>query len=159
MNTQSKKVNLTKRVEVEFTQENEVKKELRYCPVVLSGNGKIRPDVVLVKGVEERHSEGAYYIEWRESGKHIRLSVGKSAQEALNAKKAKEAELSANNHGVAVVKTAGKNSLAEAISGYLEEIKLTKKPKTFAAYSTALAYFKESCHKQIVEDIDRRDML
>ena len=54
-----KKVNLTKRVEVEFTQENEVKKELRYCPVVLSGNGKIRPDVVLVKGVEERHSEGA----------------------------------------------------------------------------------------------------
>ena len=159
VNTQSKKVNLTKRVEVEFTQKNEVKKELRYCPVVLSGNGKIRPDVVLVKGVEERHSEGAYYIEWRESGKHIRLSVGKSAQEALNAKKAKEAELSANNHGVVVVKTAGKNSLVEAISGYLEEIKLTKKPKTFAAYSTALAYFKESCHKQNVEDIDRRDML
>jgi Phage integrase SAM-like domain len=49
--------------------------------------------------------------------------------------------------------------VADAISGYLEETKLTKKPKTFAAYSTALAYFKESCHKQNVEDIDRRDML
>jgi integrase/recombinase XerD len=73
VNTQSKKVNRTKRVKVEFTQENQIKKELRYCSVVLLGNGRIRPDIVLVKGIEERHPEGAYHIEWRENGKHIRL--------------------------------------------------------------------------------------
>ena len=39
---------------------------LRYCPVVLSANGRIKPDVVLVNGKEERHPEGAYYMEWRE---------------------------------------------------------------------------------------------
>jgi len=42
---------------------------------------------------------------------------------------------------------------------YLDEVKLRSKPKTFAAYSTALAYFNESCHKQTVEDIDRKDLL
>jgi hypothetical protein len=34
--------------------------------------------------------------------------------------------------------------------------KLTKKPKTLAAYRTALNYFLESCHKLHPEDIERR---
>jgi hypothetical protein len=49
---------------------------LRYCRVVLSANGRIRPDWVLVNGREERHPEGAYYLEWREDAKRTRLSVG-----------------------------------------------------------------------------------
>jgi hypothetical protein len=36
---------------------------------------------------------------------------------------------------------------------------LREKPKTLVAYSTALAYFVESCHKLNLEDIDRRDLL
>jgi hypothetical protein len=39
----------------------------------------------------------------------------------------------------------GQRSLAGTVAEYLEEIKLSKKPKTHAAYSTALAYFNESC--------------
>jgi len=35
--------------------------------------------------------------------------------------------------------------LAGTVAEYLEEIKLSKKPKTHAAYSTALVYFVESC--------------
>jgi integrase/recombinase XerD len=50
-------------------------------------------------------------------------------------------------------------SLAAAVAEFLDETKLTKKPKTLAAYSTALSYFMESCHKLNLEDIDRRDML
>ena len=42
---------------------------------------------------------------------------------------------------------------------YLEEIKLSKKPKTHAAYSTALVYFVESCQKVNLQDVDRRDLL
>lgn len=38
-------------------------------------------------------------------------------------------------------------------------IKLTKKPKTFAAYSKGLEYFAESCQKQYVEGVERRDLL
>ena len=51
-------VNLTKRVMVNGG--------LRYCPVVEAANGRIRPDVVMVDGTEERHPEGSYYIDYRE---------------------------------------------------------------------------------------------
>lgn len=53
-NTQSKEVNLTKRVQTG--------NGMRYCPVVLAGNGRVKPDFVVVNGQPERHSEGAYYL-------------------------------------------------------------------------------------------------
>jgi len=59
-NTQSREVNLTKGVQ---TPEG-----MRYCPIVLASNGRIRPDLVLINGRPERHPEGAYYLEWREKG-------------------------------------------------------------------------------------------
>ena len=49
--------------------------------------------------------------------------------------------------GVTVVPENGKNeqrSIAAAVAEYLEETRITKKPRTFAAYSTALGYFVES---------------
>ena len=55
------------------------RKGMRYCPVVLSANGRVKPDLVLVNGQQERHPEGAYYLEWRENGRRVRLSVGKDA--------------------------------------------------------------------------------
>jgi hypothetical protein len=59
-NTQSREVNLTKRIQTS--------KGTRYCPVVLSPNGRVQPDLVLVNGSPEKHPEGAYYLEWRELG-------------------------------------------------------------------------------------------
>jgi integrase/recombinase XerD len=41
----------------------------------------------------------------------------------------------------------------------LDEIKITKKPKTLAAYSKALGYFTESCKKMNLEEIERGDLL
>jgi len=38
----------------------------RILRVVLGSNGRVRPDVVLVKGRPERRSEGSYYLAWRE---------------------------------------------------------------------------------------------
>jgi integrase/recombinase XerD len=46
-----------------------------------------------------------------------------------------------------------------AVAEYLEETKLTKKPKTHVAYSTALKYFIKSCPKVYVQDVDRKDLL
>src|SRR5262249_32436355 len=134
---------------------------LRYCPIVESGNGRPKPDYVAVDGRQERHVEGAYYLEWRENGKRRRLSVGKNAGEAMAQRLRKEAELNARNHGVATARTStnGNRSFAGVVAEYLEEIKLAKKPKTHAAYSTALAYFQESCAKMNLEDIDRKDLL
>ena len=66
------------------------------------------------------------------------------------------------NNGVEVMPENSKNghrSLASAVTEYLEETKLTRKPKTHAAYSKALAYFRESCHKLFLHEIERRDLL
>jgi|ERR1039458_6277362 integrase len=149
----NREVNVTKRV---LTTAG-----LRYCAVVLSANGRIKPDVVLVNGKTERHSEGAYYMEWREGAKRIRLSVGKNAADASARRLRKEAELNAVNNGAAIVPEGkdGNRSVAASVADYLDETKLTKKPKTVAAYSTALGYFMESCHKLTLEDIDRLDLL
>jgi integrase len=152
-NTQSREVNLTKRVKTP--------KGMRYCPVVLASNGRIRPDVVLVNGKPEKHPEGAYYLEWREKGKRVRLSVGKDAQDAAARGQRKEAELHALNHGVAVLPEAsdGHRSVATAVAQFLKETELTKKPKTLAAYTTALNYFTESCRKLYLHEFERYDLL
>jgi integrase len=146
-------VNLTKRVRTA--------NGLRFCPVVMAGNGRVKPDMVLTKGKPERHPEGSYYLEWRDSGKRIRLSVGKDAAAADAQRQRKEYELRAPIHNLQVVvpEKNGHRSLASAVETYLEEIKLTKKPKTHSSYSVALSYFMESCHKPNLEDIDRMDLL
>lgn len=151
--TQSKEVNLTKRVQTP--------NGMRYCPVVLSPNGRIKPDLVLVNGQAEKHSDGAYYLEWREKGRRVRLSVGKDAQDAAARRQRKEAELNALNNGVSVLPENGNGhkSVAAAVSQFLEETELTKKPKTLAAYTTALNYFTESCRKLYLQEIDRHDLL
>lgn len=45
-----REVNLTKRVQT--------LQGMRYCAVVLSANGRVKPDAVLVNGKPERHPEG-----------------------------------------------------------------------------------------------------
>jgi integrase len=148
----NREVNLTKRVQTTHGW--------RYCRVVLSANGRVKPDVVVVNGREERHPEGAYYLEWREGSKRVRLSVGKDPADAGARRLRKEAELNATNNGVTVVpEQNGHRSLATAVAEFLDETKLTKKPKTLAAYTTALNYFTESCHKQNLHEVDRRDLL
>jgi integrase/recombinase XerD len=133
----------------------------KYCPTIETSNGKIRADVVLVKGREERHPEGSFYISWYDGPKQTRIAVGKEVSGALVARDRKRAELEAKNHGVEIVeKNGGGNpSLAYAVEQFLEETKLTGKPKTLSAYTTALNYFTESCHKVNIADIERRDLL
>ena len=135
----NREVNLTKRVKT--------RQGMRYCSVALSVNGRVKPDIVLINRKEERHAEGAYYLEWREGSKRIRLSVGKDAVDASARRLRKEAELNALNHGVSLrpEDQNGHRSIAAAIADFLDETKLTKKPKTLAAYTTALRYFQESC--------------
>jgi hypothetical protein len=70
----NREVNLTKRVQTPHGW--------RYCRVLLSANGRVKPDVVFVNGKEERHQEGAYYLEWRDGSKRVRLSVGKDPADA-----------------------------------------------------------------------------
>src|SRR5437868_14270511 len=87
-------VNLTKRVQTS--------RGLRYCPVVLAANGRVRADLGIINGQEERHAEVAYYLEWWEGAKRVRESVGKAAAAANARRMTKGAELTADNHCVDV---------------------------------------------------------
>ena len=151
----NRSVNLTKRI---TTPDG-----LRFCPVVRSANGRIKANAVLVEQSEERHPEGSYYIEWYDGGKRLRRSVGKNALAAEAKRHQQEQMLVAKADGLKAglkfAEETSKPSLAAAVTTYLAEIQLTKKPKTLSAYTTALDYFMESCKKQNVADIDRRDML
>jgi integrase/recombinase XerD len=144
--------NLTKRVKTA--------KGLRFCPVVLSPNGRVKPDWVLVGGKPEKHPEGRYYVEWHDGKKRIRRSVGKDAG-AADAARLKQEQLLANKkHGIKVIESEkGSATLTNAAVIYLSEIKLAKKSKTHSAYNTSLTYFLESCKKQTLAEIERGDLL
>jgi integrase len=147
----NRKVSVTKRVRT--------LRGLRYCPVVVSANGRIKPDAVFVDSSEERHPEGSYYLNWYAGKRLMRVSVGKDSATATARRQQKEAELNARNNGIEVVPESSRRLLSVAVAGYLEDIELTKKPKTLSAYTTALKYFVESCKKQYLEDIERKDLL
>lgn len=150
----NRECNLTKRI---LTA-----KGLRYCPVVLSSNGRVKPDVVLVDGKPEHHPEGAYYLDWREGRERIRLSVGKDPQDAAAMRLRKEAELNALNNGVSVLPEAGEARqvlLSDAVQDFLEEKRLQRKKKTYVDYESTLRYFQQSCTKRHLADITRKDLL
>jgi hypothetical protein len=90
---------------------------------VLSANGRVRPDLVIVNGKQETHKEGAYYLEWREVAKRVRLSVGKDPADASARRQRKEAGLNAVNNGVFVVPDSqnGHRSVAATVAEFLDE--------------------------------------
>lgn len=149
------RVNLTKRIN---TPDG-----LRYCPAVLAANGRVKPDWVMVDGKEVRCPDGAYYIDYTDrNGKRIRASVGKAAAEAQAERLRKEAELQALSLGLKVAPAeddSRKRPIALAAADFLEEVKLTKEPKTHKGYQIALTYFQESCAKRNLEDIEKIDLL
>lgn len=148
----NREVNLTKLVQTQAGK--------RYCPVVLSANGRIKPNYVYVDGREEMHVEGAYYIDWREKEKRIRKTCGKNPSNAMAERLRKEAELNAINNGIILPDAPDKGrSLGEAIDQYLNEVDMMSKSSTHRAYSKALEYFQESCKKATLEKIDRNDLI
>jgi len=135
-----------------------------YFPVVYAGNGRLKPDVVLVNGTEERHPNGAYYIDWTIGSARKRKSVGKDPAQALTRKHRKQAELAAGVHGIELVPEApDRRQISAAIAEYLEEVRLSKSPGTLAAYKLSLKYFEEhtlvTCKRKYVDEIQRVDML
>jgi integrase len=153
--TVNRSVNLTKRIKSPDG--------LRFCPVARSVNGRIKANLVLIDGQEEQHPEGSYYIEWYDGSKRLRRSVGKNALAAEAKRHQQEQMLAAKADGLKAglrfAEESDSLSLVDAVTAYLAEVQLTKKPKTLAAYTTALDYFLESCKAQHVADIERRHML
>src|ERR1017187_2761955 len=125
------KVNLSKYVNIGGDQ-------WRFCQVVVSANGRIKPDYVIVAGKPELHREGAYYIEWYEKGTRRRRLVGKNAIEA-HAKQQRRIQLARNEAlGIQVVREKedpGETTIPDSCAAFLEEVRQRSRRKTYQQYS------------------------
>lgn len=147
-------VNITKRIDT--TEGN------RYCPVVVGPNGRIKPDWVMVNDRQEKHPEGAYYLDWNEDGRRRRMSVGTDAGSAYNSRVRKQRELDAIAAELIVsnpIENDSRLRIRSAVDDFLEEVQLSRQRKTWRGYCVSLSYFQESCDKSFLEEIERRDLL
>lgn len=147
-------VNITKRID---TPEGK-----RYCPVVVGPNGRIKPDWVMVNDRQEKHPEGAYYLDWTEDGKRTRVSVGGDATAAYNSRVRKQRELDALASGLIVsnpIEDDSRLRIRSAVDDFLEEIQLSRQRKTWMGYCVSLRYFQESCGKNFLDEVERKDLL
>jgi integrase/recombinase XerD len=134
---------------------------------VVERNGKVVRDHVLISGVDERHPEGTYYIEWYEIGNRRRRKAVQDFAEVVEAARRKAVEMEAMRAGLieappVVVAAAPPESLAvgRAIDKYLEFIQNHRSRRTFLAYRYTLdTLFRESCQAKSVDDISRTDIL
>jgi hypothetical protein len=149
------KINLSKYVNIGGHQ-------WRFCQVVVSANGRIKPDCVIVAGKPELHREGAYYIEWYEKGTRRRRSVGKNAIEA-HAEQERHIQLLRNEAlGIEVVRAKedpGMTTIADSCAAFLEEVRQLSRRKTYQQYSVALRYFQECCRDKQLREVGRSDLL
>ncbi|HEX3352982.1 MAG TPA: hypothetical protein VHS34_09185 [Terriglobales bacterium] len=126
--------------EVSVTKRVRTARGLRYSPVVISANGRIKPDAVYIDGKEERHPEGSYYLSWYAGKRLMRESVGKDAATATAAarRQQKEAELNARNNGIAILPEAYRRPLSVAVAEYLEDtaVLLRHRIERCTAYTT-----------------------
>ena len=149
------KINLSKYVNIG-------REQWRFCQVVVSANGRIKPDCVIVAGKLELHREGAYYIEWYEKGTRRRQSVGKNAIEA-HTEQQRQIQLLRNKVlGIEVVREKDElagMTIADSCEAFLEEARQRSRRKTYQQYSVALRYFQECCRDKQVGEIGRGDLL
>jgi integrase/recombinase XerD len=103
--------------------------------VVISDNGRLKPDCVIVEGKSERHPEGAYYLEWYVGSKRVHRSVGKDAVTTAARRHQQEQILASKAAGIKLAdeEIGNRTPLGDAAAIYLEEIKKTKKRKTYSA--------------------------
>jgi integrase/recombinase XerD len=149
-------------VQVNITKRIDTPEGTRYCPVVVGPNGRIKPDWVMVNDRQEKHPEGAYYLDWTEDGKRRRVSVGSDATAAYNSRVRKQRELDALASGLIVsnpIEDDSRLRIRSAIDDFFEEIQLGRQRKTWMGYRVSLQYFLESCGKSFLDDLERKDLL
>jgi hypothetical protein len=136
----------------------------RYCKAALHNNAKVKPNIVLVDGVEERHMEGAYFTlsdnQW--------VALGDDALDAqrklmaMNARREFQ-RLSQNpqkrDSSVRAVSNDRKFIRTE-IERYLEGLVAAKRPaKSVRMNRNFLNAFADLAQKQYEDEYGRNDMI
>jgi integrase len=131
---------------------------------LFDSKGRVRRDHVRVKGIDESHPEGSYFIEWWNEGQRHREAAGADAQDAADKARVKQAELLAARNGVipplpAIELVPERTPLLAALDKYLDYVRYHRSLRTFRTYRPILEDFKSSCSKSHIEDVGRLDIL
>lgn len=156
-----------------------VKSDSKWITVpALEKNGKVVRDHVVVRGKDERHPEGRYYLDWYEDKKKRRQAVS-NFEDLVPAARAKFAELQARSAGMLIelpssrqipsgrtgpVEKCDRDRLlmTAAVEQYLDYCKTQRSLRTYRTYRPALlSYFLPSYTqtKQFVDEVKRQDIL
>lgn len=132
----------------------------RYCRPVLAANSKIKPDWVRVNGHEEHHPEGYYVLHFLQGKKQVWEKTGLNPAMTVEAAERKEALLRALSVGIAVPEAeSAPIVLREALKGYLEDYKLSKRPESYGLMKQTLEEWLDFSRKYVAHDIKRVDLL
>jgi len=138
----------------------------RYCKAAFHPNGKIKPDVVIVEGREEKHSEGSYFLNFNRKW----LPVGNNALEAQRKRAVRLAQMEYERlSGKAVAPTQASSGAQLAAEGklirvevdaYLANLELAKRPhRTVQSKRRFLLDFLGTIPKKFVHEFGRNDVL
>jgi integrase len=144
----------------------------RYCnPVWLNKKELKQSWAFVAPGRPEHHPEGSYALRYMFGGKQRWEGVGDNAGTALDTRKTREWQINNLDTLTELLKPSfareeeqpkeevkGKHEMAVEAARFLENVRLTKAPKTYQGYKYDLGLFRESCRKQYLEDIKEADI-
>ena len=148
---------------------------------VVERNGRIVRDHVWVKGVDQHHTEGSYYLEWYENGIRRRQPVA-IFDEVVSSARTKALELEARKAGILVAIPAptapppqpvievlppggasaeeNRVTMAAAVERYMDFVQRQRSLRTFRTYRVALKnYFVNFYKKTYLDEVVREDLL
>ncbi len=139
----------------------------RYSKAAFHPNGKIKPNVVVVSGVEEKHTEGRYFL----NSNNRWIDVGTDALDAqrkrlLRVNQMEYARLSGRSPAAgsagqpSVVEFSGRKVIKDEVEAYLANLELAKRVCTTVNDKRRfLTRFLEIVGKEYVDEIDRNSVL
>ena len=139
----------------------------RYCKAAFHSNGKIKPNVVVVSGVEEKHTEGRYFLNFNRQW----IDVGVDALEAQRLRQLRlnqieyerlsgKSSVAATGGRPAVVEFRGRKVIKDEVEAYLADLELTRRPdRTVQSKRKYLGDFIGLIGKEFADEYRREDVL
>lgn len=139
----------------------------RYCKAAFHPNGKIKPNVVIVGGIEEKHSDGRYFLNFNNQW----IDVGEDALEAqrkrlLRLNQTEYERLSGRRADAAqpgrptVVEFNGRKIIKDEVEAYVANLELAKRPhRTVQSKRRFLMTFLSIVPKKFADEFRRDDVL
>lgn len=135
----------------------------RYYPVAMAANGKVKPDMVLVSGVEVAYPVGHYELRSYAGSKLVYTRVSGNTSDALaalkQAQKTANAVAMAGDAGVEVVVDPMRIPLRDASPRFVQAAKDRGAKEAAEIYKRTLDEFLVGCNKTYADELTHDDVL